>query len=582
MSTEIPAPFGSSANRVCRIVTWKHFILLLLTTIVLYLTLVPLIIIVFGTFTSGPPGTAAAFTLANYGRAFGSPALLHSAANSVLFAAASGFISFVIGGFLAWVTERTNTPLKPLLYGLALFPFVMPDILTTISWIFLLSPNVGVVNQLLRSAGAEAPFNIYTFAGMVWASGVNHITMPFLLLTAAFRSMDPTMEEAALVSGMGVMRCLFHVNMKIMFPSILATWLLLFVRGIETFEAPALIGIPAGIKVFATEIFLALRDTPTDYNLAATYAIPYLAVSMAGVLFYLHITRTAERFATITGKAYRPRIIDLGGWRFVTMTVALMLLFVAVVMPTGVILWTSFLPFYAGPSLRMFRLLTLDNYSSIFDLVVFYRALKNNLISGMAAATLAVMLSVGIAWIVIRTKLYGRQLLDIIAFTPVALPGVVMGLALLWVYLMLPIPIYGTLWILVIGYVTMLLPFSLRIVHAALLQLHKELEEAAELASPSWLRNIVFILLPLILPGLVVAWLYVLTLTFKILSIPVLLSHVGTEVLPVLIFGLYESGEYPQLSALGVILIVGICLIAGVTRLISARFSAATKTRLPQ
>jgi len=153
----------------------------------------------------------------------------------------------------------------------------------------------------------------------------------------------------------------------------------------------------------------------------------------------------------------------------------------------------------------------------------------------------------------------------------------VMGLALTWVYLMLPIPVYGTLWILVIGYVTTLTPFSLRIVHAALLQLHKELEEAAELASPSWLRNTVFILLPLILPGLVVAWLYVLTLTFKILSLPVLLSHVGTEVLPVLIFGLYEGGQYSQLSALGVVLIAAICSVAGVTWLITSRFSLSTK-----
>jgi iron(III) transport system permease protein len=553
--------------------------LFLVTGIVLYLTLVPLLIILFGTFTDGPPGADTSFTVKNYVRAFGSSALFYSAANSVIFATASGLIAFVVGGFLAWVTERTNTPLKPVLYGLALFPFVVPGILTTIAWIFLLSPNVGVVNQLARSAfGITAPlFNIYSFSGMVWTFGIDHITLPFLLLAAAFRSMDPTLEEAALVSGMSPMRSLFHVNMKIMFPSILATWLLLFIRGIETFEAPALIGIPAGIKVFATDIFLALRDTPTDYNLAATYAVPYLAVSMAGVLLYLHVTRTAERFATITGKAYRPRTTDLGGWRFVALTVALILLFVAVVMPVGVILWTSFLPFYAGPSLHMLRLLTLDNYSEIFDLSVFYRALKNNLISGAAAATLAMLLSVGIAWIVVRTNIYGRKFLDMVAFTPIALPGIVMGLALTWVYLMLPIPIYGTLWILVIGYVTTLIPFSLRIIHAALLQLHKELEEAAELASPSWFRNTVFILLPLILPGLVVAWLYVLTLTFKILSIPVLLSHVGTEVLPVLIFGLYEGGQYPQLSALGIILIASICSIAGITRLISSRFSVPTK-----
>lgn len=580
MSAGILDAHGWSVNGVVRTFTWQHVALLLVAAIVLYLTLVPLVIIFFGTFTAGPPGTEIVFTLRNYVRAFSNPALFYSGMNSVVFAMTAGLIAFVVGGFLAWVTERTNTPLKPVIYGLALFPFVIPGILTTIAWIFLLAPNVGVVNQLFRAAtGLTAPlFNIYSFSGMVWTFGIDHITLPFLLLAAAFRSMDPTLEEAAVVSGMSPIRSLFHVNMKIMFPSILATWLLLFIRGIETFEAPALIGLPAGIKVFATDIFLALRDTPTDYNLAATYAVPYLAISLIGVLFYLHVTRTAERFATITGKAYRPRTIDLGRWRFVTLAVSFLVLFVAVVMPVGVVLWTSFLPFYAGPSMRMLRMLTLDNYTAIFNLSVFSRALKNNLITGAAAATFAVILSLGISWIVVRTNLYGRKFLDVVAFAPIALPGIVMGLALLWVYLVLPIPIYGTLWVLVIGYVTTLIPFSLRIIHAALLQLHKELEEAAELASPSWFRNTIFILLPLILPGLLVAWLYVLTLTFKILSVPVLLSHVGTEVLPVLIFGLYEGGQYPHLSALGMILIATICAVAGVARLISSRFAVPTKS----
>lgn len=579
MSVGVSTLEAWSPGRAARMFSLKHVMLFLIAAVVIYLTLVPLMLILYGTFTDGPPGTDASFTLRNYARAFGNPKLLQSGVNSVVFAAAAGVISFVVGGYLAWVTERTNTPGKSVIYLLALFPFVIPGILTTISWIFLLSPNVGVVNHVLRSTfGLTEPvFNIYSFSGMVWAFGIDHITLPFLLLAAAFRSMDPTLEEAGLVSGMGTLRCLYQVNMKIMAPSILATWLLLFVRGIETFEAPALIGIPAGIKVFATDIFLALRDTPTDYNLASTYAVVYLAVSVLGVLFYLHVTRTAERFATITGKAYRPRTIDLGKWRFVTLAVAAVFLFLAVVMPIGVILWTSLLPFYGKPSAAMVSLLTLDNYARLFGLVEFYRALKNNLVSGVAAATIAVFLSVGVAWIVVRTDAFGRKFLDAVAFTPIALPGIVMGLALLWMYLTIPIPIYGTLWILVIGYVTTFIPISLRFVHATLLQVHKELEEAAELANPSWLRNATAILLPLILPGLLVAWLYVLTLTFKSLSLPVLLSHVGTEVLPVLIFGLYQSGEYPQLSALGMVMIVGICLIAGATRLIGARFSVSTK-----
>jgi iron(III) transport system permease protein len=569
-----PLPKPKLVRNFRQILTWRNFALFCLASVVLYLTLVPLVMILYGTFTDGPPGTHAAFTLRNYIRAYGSAELFESGLNSVLFSGGAAAISFVVGCYLAWVTERTNTPLKPLIYGLVLFPFLVPGVLTTISWVFLLSPNIGLINRLFtRGLGfAEAPFDVYTLWGMIWAFGIDHITLPFLLMAAAFRAMDPTLEEAALVSGMGRFRSFYQVNLKLMLPTILATGLLLFIRGLETFEAPAVIGIPARIRVFATDIFLALRDLPTDYNLAGTFATAYLGVTVIGLLIYLRATRVAERFATITGRGYRPRIMDLGRWRYLTMALAWSVLFVAVVLPIGMIVWTSFLPFYTLPSMKVLSMLTLNNYRWIFALDVFYRALANNLISGVAAATLAVLFAAGIAWIVIRTEIPGRKCLDIVAFTPIAFPGIVMGLALLWVYLTLPIPIYGTLWILIIGYVTKYIPLSLRVIHAALLQVHRELEEAAEISSPSWIRNFVFILLPLIIPSLLVGWLYVLTLTLKVLSLPILLSHVGTEVLPVVIYSLFESGEYPQLCAMGVILIIGIAVIAGVSRVLSLRF----------
>ncbi|HEY4134805.1 MAG TPA: iron ABC transporter permease [Alphaproteobacteria bacterium] len=546
-----------------------------LACVVVYLTLVPLVMILYGTLTDGPPGTGANFTLQNYIRAYGSADLFRAGFNSVVFALLSGLISFSVGCFLAWVTERTNTPGKGFIYLLVLVPFLVPGILTTVSWVFLLSPNTGLINKVLQYLlGLDSPpFNIYSLGGMIWAFGIDNIAMPFLMMAAAFRAMDPTLEEAASLSSMGPLRRFYHINLKLMFPSILAICLLLFVRGIETFEAPAVIGLPAGISVFATEIFLALRRAPTDYNLAGTYSTAYLIVTVVGVLLYLRVTKVAEKFATITGKGYRPRLIDIGKWRFLVSGLALAILLLGVLLPITMVLWTSFMPFYALPSLKMLSLATLDNYRAIFDLDEFYRAFMNNIITGVSAATLAVLLSVGVAWVVIRTDIRGRKLLDIVAFTPIALPGIVLSLALIWLYLSVPIPVYGTLFILIIAYVTKFIPISLRIVHASLLQVHKELEEAGELASESWVRNLVFIVMPLIVPSLLVGWLYVLTLTFKVLSIPVLLSHVGTEVLPVLIFGLYQSGGVTQLCAMGVILTIFIAVVAGLTRLVSMRFA---------
>lgn len=553
----------------------KTCILLAVTAIVLYLTVLPLLMVIYGTFVDGPPGTRVSFTLANYARAFGNVALVYSALNSIAFAAGSALISFVVGCYLAWVTERTNTPGKSVIYGCVFLLFLIPGILTTISWVFLLSPKIGAINVAAKALfGFSSPvFDVYSFSGMIWVFGIDHITLPFLLMAAAFRSMDPTLEEAAALSTMGPFRSFYHINMKLMLPSIFAVLLLLFVRGIETFEAPAVIGIPAGIKVFATDIFLALQDAPTDYNLASTYAMVYLAVTVIGIVLYLRATKAAERFATITGKGYRPHTVDLRNWKYLTSAIALLILFVAVFLPVGMIIWMSFMPYYAMPSWRMLGHASFDNYRMLFELDSFSRALVNNLIAGGVSATIAVLLSVGVAWIAIRTKFRGRYLLDVLAFSPIAIPGVVMGLALLMMYLALPIPIYGTLWLLIVAYVTKFIPISLRAVHASMLQVHRDLEEAAEISGASWTRNTFEILLPLIIPGLLVGWLYVLTLTFKVLSIPILLSHVGTEVLPVLIYGLYESGEHTQLCALGVVLSLLIATIAGLIKLISNRFA---------
>jgi iron(III) transport system permease protein len=385
--------------------------------------------------------------------------------------------------------------------------------------------------------------------------------------------MDPALEEAAFASGMTPGRTFWHVNVKLMLPSILAVWLLLFIRALETFEEPAVIGIPAEIKVFASQIYLALSvNYPPDYNLASTHALIYLIVAVLGVVLYFRATSATVGFTTISGKGFRPRKQLLGLWRYMTLAVSLLLLLVIVFLPIATVIWASLLPFYAPPSRSLLELVTLQNYRSIFTIGAFYNAFLNNIVAGVLSATFAVLLASGIAWLVVRTKFFAVKSLDVIAFTPIAIPGIVMGLALTWVYLTLPIPVYGTIWILVIAYVTKFIPVALRACHAAMLQIHPELEEAAELSDSRRARTFFHIIVPLILPGLLVGWFYVLTLTFKVLSIPVLLSHVGTEVLPMVIFDLYSSGKFGQVCALGTMLILLLTLIAGLSRIVLGRF----------
>jgi iron(III) transport system permease protein len=555
-------------------INWSTLLLFGVAVLVLYLTVIPLAMMVYGSFHDGPPGTESFLTFRNYVRAFNNPVLYKSILNSVIFALGAGSLAFVVGCLLAWFTERTNIALKGLIYVAVFIEVIIPGILESISWVLLLSPKIGLINVYAKTlfGFSEAPFNIYSMGGMIWAFGVSSYTVPFLLMAAAFRSMDPALEEAAFVSGSGILQTVRRITLRLMLPSMLAAWLLLFIRGIETFEVPAIIGLPADIVVLSTEVYLTTREVPTDYNLAATFAMVYLVVAVVGLYIYFRATRYAERFAVISGKGFRPIVMNLGRWRLVAGAACFLLLSIIAFLPLLVIVYTSFLPWYAPPSAKMFSLMSIENYRFLINYGPVLGAFKNNLIVGVASASVTVFLTAVVAWIVVRTSIRGRKILDVLAFSPIAFPGVVFGLSLMWLYLTLPVPVYGTLWILFIAYVSKYMPISLRSCTAALMQVNKELEEASNASGASWWRTFRKISVPLILPGMFVGWAYVLSLTFKVLSLPVLLGHAGTEVVPVLIFDLYEGGQYTVLNALGVGVIVVVTTISLATRLVSRRF----------
>src|ERR1051326_2208686 len=260
-----------------------RFLLLVgVAAVVIYLTLIPILMVIYGSFRDGPPGASAAFTLKNYVQAFSNPQLYRAFSNSLVFALGGGSVAFALGGFLAWLTERTNMPGKALVYAAVFIEIMIPGVLESIALVLLFSPKIGLVNLYATALFGltEPPFNVYSMGGMIWAFGVSSFATPFLLMAAAFRAMDPALEEAAIVSGSGVFRTVGSVTLRLVLPAMLAAWLLLFIRGLETFEEPTVLGIPAGITVLATEIYLAAREVPTNYNLAATFSMIYLFVAL--------------------------------------------------------------------------------------------------------------------------------------------------------------------------------------------------------------------------------------------------------------------------------------------------------------
>lgn len=551
---------------IIRAFDWDRLFLSSIILVVFYLTIVPVLVMILGSLQSGLPGGWTPLTIKNYVAAFSSPNLYQAIANALIYSVGGGTISFILGTYLAWLTERTDVPSKGLIYSSVLMAMMIPGVLFTISWILLLAPKAGLINIYLREifGFAEGPLNPYGMLGMIVVSGIDDFYTPFLFMAAAFRSMDPSLEEASTASGAGTATTFFRVTLRLMLPAALAAGLLIFIRGLEDFEVPALLGIPAGVYVLSTEIYLSVRRPPSDFNMAATFSMFYLLVALVGLYLYFRVTRMIERFAVITGKGFRPRLVRLEGWRTPAAVSALGIVVVSVYLPLAVLAWTALLPWYGPPSWEMAQSMSLKNFYWLFEEQRILTSAKNNFVVGLSAAGLVTLFAAVVAWIVIRTQIPGRRILDGLAFSAMAYPSMVLGLALIWFYLTVPIPVYATLWILIIAYVTKRLPNSVRICSVVMIQIQKELEDASSVCGASFLRTFYRIVLPLLIPGLFVSFATTLTITFKALSLPVLLGHAGTELVPLLIFDLFESGQYPKLAALGtatIFVIMGVTLI---------------------
>jgi iron(III) transport system permease protein len=556
----------------------QTLILIGCTAFILYLAGVPLVMLLYGSIRSAPIGEpGATFTVQNYVKAYFDKEFYLLFLNSIYYALGTCGLTFLLGTFLAWVSERTNTPFKKLFVVMSLIPFIIPGILSTISWILLLSPKIGLINIVLKELlGLEsAPFNIYSMWGMIWAESIHLYPLVFLLMSAAFRNMDTSLEEAALTAGSSTLQTFCRVTLPLMRPAMFSVLLINFIRGIEAFEVPALIGVPAKISVFTTKIFLAIHQFPSDFGLAGAYAVTLLAISTVGVLVYGRITRREERYATVTGKGYRPRVIDLGGWKYVTLGISFLIFFLAVIMPVFVLLWSSFIPYYGVPSKELMQKLTFANYHYILNYPLALTAFKNSFYLSVGSATLVMLLTSVIAWITVKTKLPGRSLLDTMTFIPIAMPGIVLGVSLIWVYLTLPIPIYGTLWVLLLAYMTKYIPYGIRAASASMIQINKELEEASLTAGGTWFQTFRKIILPLLMPGFTAGWIYISIIALRELSTSILLYSYNSTVLSIMAFDLWEGGQYTYVCALGVMMVMLLVAMAAIARKLGAKIGIA-------
>jgi iron(III) transport system permease protein len=518
----------------------------------------------YGSFRSKPLGVPGAeFTLAHYLQAYNDPLTYQLLFNSFIFAAGSSILATALAATLAWVSIRTNAPFRKFFELTAIIPNIFPPVMLAVSWTVLLSPRTGLINRLLMELFTldNAPLNLYSLWGMIFVEALITTPLAFLIVSASLYSMDPSLEESARVAGSNNIQIASRITFPIIRPALLAAVILNFVRAIESFDTPAIIALPARIEVFTTKIYReAVGAFPPNQNLAATYGVSLLLITMLFVYCYRHLTKRSERYVTVTGRGYRPTIIDLGKWRYPAAGVAGLVLLLIVVLPFLVLIYVSFISYIHVPGLKTWELLTLDNYRGNLRDARTYRALRNSLFLAVGGATLCMLLAALTAWVTTKTKVAGRGAIEALTFIPWAFPGTALAIGLLWTYVYVPLPIYGTLWILLIGYITRFLPYGLRTMTSTIVQLHDDLPQASMACGAGFLTTFRRILLPLLRPGFIAGWIILATIFLREFSTSIFLYSPGSEPLGPLLYHFYVDGNLGPMCSLAIIVSV-ICIL---------------------
>jgi iron(III) transport system permease protein len=516
-----------------------------LSLIVSILVLVPLAMVVFGAARE-----AGGFSLGPLLNALGSTTII---VNTLVMGIGATLLAVTAGAGFAIILARIRTPGRAVLSRLLTLPLYITPLLTAIAWSWLGSPRGGLINLFARDAfGIDSLVNLQTPGGVIFVSALSYVPLPFLLIGAALRGMDPSLEESARVHGASTLGALRLVTLPLMLPAMLGSALLVFVQAMGLFSVPAVLGMPDGFMVAGTQIYRLLNNYPPRVSEAAAWGL-LLLIATAGLVSLQAWLLRRRSYVTVTGKAFRPRLLDVGFWRWLLAGTAWAYILLAVILPVATLIWAALVNFITiDPRLMAFDLKHF--HYVLFEYPKTYIALKNSLILGAACATCVCALGLAVSWVIVRSRSLMRPWLDQVSMFPLAMPSMVLALGLLWAYVGLKLlPIYGTIWILLIAYVTHYLPFGVRAGSGALRQLHSELEDAARMSGATWSKTLRWIVLPLTRPTLIATWTLLFILAMQEVSSSILLYTSRTTVLAVAVFDLWEAGNVNALAALSVI-----------------------------
>ena len=547
----------------------SHVLIAIVMVLLVYLVFTPLILLIISGFKETGFIFDEGYTVRHYVEIYTDVRTYRLIANTLVFAFGSTFISLSLAVIFAWLTERTNIPFKTVVRISLIIPLAVPGVLLSIGWILLASPRIGMINGLLVGLfGGDAPIDIFTMEGMIFVQGLSFTPTAYLIISPSFRRMDPLLEEAAAISGASLATTLRYIVLPLLSPGILAAGAAVFLISLVVFDVPGTLGLPSNIFVFASEIFDAAntRDGDPEFGRIGALSSVFLFFTFTLAIYYNHMTRRAGKYTTVTGKGYRPKLIDLRKWKYVALAFIVVYLLLALILPFLTILWTSLLPFFQQISLQAISSLSFDGYVETMALPKVHLALWNTFIVVVATGAVVTLFSTLISWLIVHSHRYVRRSLDFLAFLPLAIPHLMLSLALIYFYLTIRIiPVYGTVWILVIAFITTFIAFGTRTTNAAMFQLHKELEEAAWIGGASRLRAFQVIVVPLIFPAMLNVIIWVSALSMRELSAALMLRSEDSLVISTIIWEFWAEDSQPENAAvLGVVMIMILLVLTGI------------------
>jgi iron(III) transport system permease protein len=528
-------------------------------------------LIVFGlSFREGRPiDPEAVYSLAHYVQVFSDAYTYRVLANTFSYSFIALFVAFAFGLPAAWLAERTDLPLKPLLYTLMTVGLLMPGFATAMGWLFLFHPRIGLGNALINNLfdGAIGPLNIASIGGMGWVEGLSLAPVAFIMTAAVFRAMDPSLEESAEMSGAKASTIARRVTLPLAWPGILASGIYIFTIAFAAFDVPAIIGWSNKIFTFSTYVVteLAPDDDLPHYGVAAALATFVIALAGALSWWYGRLQSQAHRYQVVTGKGYRPRLVALKDRKALAWGFLALFFFLSKLLPLVLLIWASLLPFFQLPSAEAFASLSLANYNAIpWDLA--FKGFKNTAALVVMTPTITLFCAMAFSWVVLRSRIPGREFFDFIAFLPHAIPNIIFGVAILLLALFVlrdTIPMFGTIWILLLVFVIARLSYATRMTNSTMIQIHKDLEESGTMCGATTGTVMLRVVTPLLAPTLIYAWLWIALITFRELTLAVILTTGDNITLPVVVWSLWYSSGLGAAAALTLLLMLMMLPIVG-------------------